>query len=354
MSEGRNKFKSDWESFACWVKKDREKKKESDKSSMWRGLIECFGIRDYPSNHAVIFEENVLRSYNLLSKSQETLGFKMKKSVLSISYALARAASYFRNRVWRINSAGLGSGHLIHHPAGLRWLREVGVYADYEKFCNSFQMSLNSGNSIKSFYLSSVIARNISGIQSPRILEIGGGAGNLAAMIYFKHRPSCYLIIDLPEMLLHSSLTLKALYPDVPAHFVYAPSEVASLQEGGFYFLTPDCVAGLTPDSFDFAINIDSFQEMTENQVAQYIRLVQAVVKQDGYFLNMNRRKYLEEEHFDNNPLLYPYDRRNHIVRWETDLFMAKVYNFNQVRTEGWMLRLEQVRKNSESVLHFH
>ena len=50
-------------------------------------------------------------------------------------------------------------------------------------------------------------------------------------------------------------------------------------------FLTPDCVAGLTPDSFDFAINIDSFQEMTENQVAQYIRLVQAVVKQDGYFL---------------------------------------------------------------------
>lgn len=311
---------------------------------MWRNLIQDFGIREYPSDNSVLFKPNKFRAYNLLSREHESLGFNLRRVVLNVSYFLARAASLARAKVWQFNVAGMGSGHLALNPVGLRWLKQLGLYDEYKKFCDIFDLTPHNSSAIKSFYISSIISPYLAQIEHPSVLEIGGGFGNLAAMLQFRNSISKYVIVDLPEMLLHSSLALQALYPEIPAYFLY-PGSDGDTEKNGFYFCTPDRGDALAQNSFDFACNIDSFQEMTEQQVSFYIQLVQSSLRRDGFFLNVNRRKLLEAERFDNNPLLYPYDQSNRILRWETDLFMDRTLNYDHVRLDSWILRLEQIRK---------
>jgi len=84
---------------------------------------------------------------------------------------------------------------------------------------------------------------------------------------------------------------------------------------------------------------------MTSEQVAGYIELTQRVVREDGHLLNLNRRKYLSEEKYDNNPLLYPYASSNKVLVWEVDHFMDRVLNYDHVRQDSWILRVERIRR---------
>ncbi|WP_426480025.1 hypothetical protein [Leptospira borgpetersenii] len=85
---------------------------------------------------------------------------------------------------------------------------------------------------------------------------------------------------------------------------------------------------------------------MTEGQIKLYIDLIQKICKKRAHFININRRKKLEAESFDNNPLLYPYYHNNRILKWEVDRFMERVYNYSRGRIDGWILRIEEINKN--------
>jgi hypothetical protein len=214
------------------------------------------------------------------------------------------------------------------------------------QFCNRFELSPHSAAGIKACYVASVLKPYVGAQPRPRVIEIGGGLGNLAAITHFQVPLFQYVVVDLPEMLLHSSMALRTYYPDVPAAFLYPGSpDVFRPDAPGFYYCTPDAVADLAEGAFDAGWNIDSFQEMTEGQVAGYLRLLQQAVRPGGHLVTLNRRKRLEAEGFDNNPLLYPYARENSVLRWETDLFMDRTFNFDRVRLDGWLLRVEQVRR---------
>ena len=97
-------------------------------------------------------------------------------------------------------------------------------------------------------------------------------------------------------MLLHSSAALREIFPETKQTFIYPGSAECDFQEAGFYFISASCSQRLPNNFLDCSVNIDSFQEMTEEQVNGYINLVQEKSKHDSPFLNINRRKYLRWE----------------------------------------------------------
>jgi hypothetical protein len=337
-------FKNRWELFCRWVNLQEQ---GNGKSSMWRRLISDFDLRQFPANpHEQLFRPNLFRGYNFYAEQHDSLRYQFKRIVLSFTYAVARAASYVRNRVWQINAYGLSVEQLTVHPAGVRWLKLLGLYDGFIDFCRQFQFSPHSAAGIKAYYVATRVLPYLQDVKQPRVIEIGGGFGNLAAIIHYKKPIFQYLIVDLPEMILHSSIALSTLYPEIPVYFLYPDSrDTYSPDLPGFFFCVPECVDKIASNSFDLGYNIDSFQEMTEPQVRGYLELMQRVLHEGAKLANLNRRKYLETESYDNNPLMYPYASNNKILVWETDLFMDRTLNYNRVRLDGWLMRIEKIHK---------
>lgn len=339
-----SEFRKRWEAFADWAaRRDRG----AERSSMWQQLIADFDIRRDPARADAGDGPGRWRGYGLFARRLETTGFRLKARSLEVTYWFARAAAAARGWLWQANVNGLGIDHLACHPAGLRWLKRLGLFDEWRRFCDRFELSLHSAAGIKACYVASLLAPHLAGRPQPRLIEVGGGFGNVAAQAHFRNPLFQYVVVDLPEMMLHSSRALQQYYPAVPCRFLHPGSPDAyDYQRAGFYFCPPEAVAQLAEGAFDAGCNIDSFQEMTEPQVAGYLALLQRVVMNGGHLVTLNRRKYLEAERFDNNPLLYPYGRDNVVKRWETDLFMDRVFNFDHIRLDGWLLRVEEVRKS--------
>lgn len=315
---------------------------------MWRHLIRDFSARPEAGSGRHASRPGDLRGYGLFARRWETAGFRARQRLLEATYWLARAAASVRSRLWQANVSGAGIDHLAFHPAGLRWLAELGADDHWRRFCERFEVSRHSAAGIKACYVASLLAPYLEGRPEARLIEIGGGVGNVAALTHFRVPLYQYAVVDLPEMLLHSAAALAACYPTVPRRYLYPGSEDAYQPDvSGFYFCVPGCAGQLAAGRFDAGCNVDSFQEMTEEQVAGYLALLQDALRDGAHLVTLNRRKYLDAERFDNNPLLYPYAPRNRVLRWETDLFMDRVFNFDRVRLDGWLLRIEEVRTRS-------
>ena len=320
---------------------------ESSKSSMWRSLIKDFTVKDLSDESKKdIFNVKRFRGYNFSLKDEEKLPVKFTKLLLKCTYFIARLLNYMRNRVWQYNKRAMDNAELNLYPATVRTLKQLGIYKDHIAFSKHFDLSPTHANSMKHFYISSLIEPYFKDKKEFRVVEIGGGVGNLASIMNYRANIKQYVIIDLPEMLLVASLTLRYLFPDKPIFFMTQDSsDEFDVNKCGFYLCIPDRAQEIPDSVFDLALNIDSFQEMTSNQVSYYVELLQRIVREGGRFLNLNRRKYLAEENYDNNPLMYPYNHQNKVLRWETDYFMERTYNFNQVRLDRWILREEEIVK---------
>jgi len=84
---------------------------------------------------------------------------------------------------------------------------------------------------------------------------------------------------------------------------------------------------------------------MNENQINSFFETIQKVSINSGYFININRRKKMTAEDFDNNPLLYPYSKNSKILNWEVDSFFDNTSNFLDYRKDSWIIREECVIK---------
>jgi hypothetical protein len=126
------------------------------------------------------------------------------------------------------------------------------------------------------------------------VLEIGAGYGGLAYFLSGVLPPARYLIVDIPESLLYSSIYLSVLRPDL--RHGYGVEQIG-LPGPGFTFISnyefPRLLA-TTPPVIDLAINTLSMSEMTADQVATYSRGIAQVLTRDGLFFEQNQ---------DNRPL---------------------------------------------------
>jgi hypothetical protein len=325
-------FQDDWSAFRDWV---AERSRDADKSGMWTRFIRDFDVHRnsaIPSDlRRFVFLDQRFRGYGLREQPRST----WHQAQAIFADTLVRAGNSLARRLSR------GAEDVT----GERALRKRGLWSDYVRFCGEYELAPDNLQGMKSYYVADCILHEAPvGPGEPfSFLEIGAGLGNAAAMLLASRRITRYVIVDLPEMLLNSSLALRALFPNLPIRFVYE-GNVGALTQQGVTMCVPGVADTIPPDSCDIAMNVDSFQEMTAEQVAGYLRLVQRVVRSGGVFVNINRRKYHRDEEYDNNPLMYPYDERNKVRRWEPDSFMTETFNIGGTRADPWMLRVETVQ----------
>jgi SAM-dependent methyltransferase len=125
------------------------------------------------------------------------------------------------------------------------------------------------------------------------VLEIGGGYGGLAHHLSRIVPRMTYVIVDLPETLLFSAAYL-ALHNPAKRLYVYDERDfdaaVRAGRIGDFDFaLIPDYhLDALKQMRFDLAINVASFQEMREEQVARYLEFIRGTSRGALYSWNQD------------------------------------------------------------------
>ena len=128
-------------------------------------------------------------------------------------------------------------------------------------------------------------------------LEIGAGWGGFGNAVKTRFPDTTYVIVDLPQTILFSATYLlsafpaakMAIYPEVSA------AEISrNLRDYDFvfipHFLFPDISFDL-----DLALNMVSFQEMTTEQVTNYVRRLAEIGCRRLFSLNRDRSSYNSE-----------------------------------------------------------
>jgi len=130
------------------------------------------------------------------------------------------------------------------------------------------------------------------------ILEIGGGGGNLASILYRHLSPKIFFMVDLPESIVNAYVYLSDIFPKAA---IVLPNEFENYiglldfnnavadSCGTFVFLTPWQINLLPHGIMDLTINTHSFQEMTHAQINDYFCLVESASKHNGLFFCVNR-----------------------------------------------------------------
>ena len=131
----------------------------------------------------------------------------------------------------------------------------------------------------------------------PVVVEIGSGWGGFAYQ-FKKLFPKCsYVLVDLPESLLFSATYLRALFPNANIFLPHSLEEYANVDfsEYDFVFVPSTAWERLKPQKIDLAMNMVSFQEMTDAQIRSYVSRLADFRCPRIYSLNRDRSPNNEE-----------------------------------------------------------
>jgi putative sugar O-methyltransferase len=127
------------------------------------------------------------------------------------------------------------------------------------------------------------------------VLEIGAGWGGFAYQLKTLFQNVCYIIVDLPQTLLISSVYLKTLFPQARC-LMYGETPFESLltnfRSYDFFFLPHYALQRLRIEGIDVAVNMVSFQEMTNAQVEGYLEWLAQMRCPNIYSHNRDRSKH--------------------------------------------------------------
>jgi len=126
-----------------------------------------------------------------------------------------------------------------------------------------------------------------AGNTEPRVIEIGGGVGVIPYLLrrYYGDRITLFAS-DIPESLMIQEWYLRNSLPDV--QFTYAPvAGTVPPINGGINFINSHVLQDHHLP-FDFAININSMQEMNGETAQAYIRYIERNIAEDGIFFFQN------------------------------------------------------------------
>jgi len=132
----------------------------------------------------------------------------------------------------------------------------------------------------------------IRGADRPVVCEIGAGWGGFAYQFKTLFPRTTYVIVDFPELFLFSATYLAALCPAARLLFAGPEADLDGWRDADVLFVPntrADLVAALP---LDLAVNMVSFQEMTDEQVRGYARLAARAGCPLLYSLNRERSPY--------------------------------------------------------------
>ena len=130
------------------------------------------------------------------------------------------------------------------------------------------------------------------------VWEIGAGWGGFPYQFKSLCPNVTYVISDFPELFLYSATYLMTAFPEATVAFWGEPG-IDRLwdrwREFDFIFLPNTSLAEMAPERVDLTVNMVSFQEMTDAQVAGYVARAQALNCPFLYSLNRDRSAYNPE-----------------------------------------------------------
>lgn len=154
------------------------------------------------------------------------------------------------------------------------------------------------------------------------ILEIGGGYGGLADQLNgILGGKATYIIVDLPEMFIFQGCYLAVNNPDKSIYIYdaesFSPEFVRKeLMEFDFALIPNFALCKLQELSgIDLMINIQSFQEMTQSQVAEYLDFGQEKIS-----------RYLYSDNMEGHPYNDQLDGVTRLIEQRFELFPPKTY----------------------------
>lgn len=221
--------------------------------------------------------------------------------------------------------------HHIHNSKGIKFqldeLRsldpsldvygEPGVLGDFGfKFYNHmFNIdTLKFHESILALSLSGNLSR-LKNMRRPIVCEIGGGWGGFAAM-FLAHVPHAqYVVVDLDGTLLFSGVYLPECFPNRKIGYFGSEDFVG---DEDIIFVSAHQFDSWDPSRIDLAVNLVSFQEMTDSQVKNYSE--QLLRKKTLVMYSHNKQKSRNNSeitsvnsHFKNWPALY----KQEVLDWD-------------------------------------
>lgn len=151
---------------------------------------------------------------------------------------------------------------------------------------------------------------------------------------------SRYIIVDLPDVLVLSSVFLSSIYPEA-RHYFYNGSKISrqNILENDFIFLPHFAINSIPEDICGIVWNEGSMGEMTKEIVDNYFTEMRRIIEPNGLFYNSNR--YSKMTNLD-----YPYkDGDKHIYkgyeefrRHLTRIYLKRKFRFIPVKLP--MLRI--------------
>ena len=141
-----------------------------------------------------------------------------------------------------------------------------------------------------------------------RVLEVGGGYGRLAAALQRDPAARVHhvLVESVPVTLAYAIAYLAWRLPDrrIGSPYTHPDADPAAFD----CYVTTPWRLGPPDRSFDLAINISSFQEMSDDQVRAHVALLDEAVRPGGSVFLSNSRVYVTERRYS-----YP-------AHWRTSL----------------------------------
>jgi putative sugar O-methyltransferase len=140
------------------------------------------------------------------------------------------------------------------------------------------------------------VLTRIEAASRANIVEIGGGYGALCGHIASRLPNATYFVVDFPEMLSCAAAYLMASYPNLKVGLAnpVLPANVEKYD----VVLVPNLFSSVLSDvAVDLAINMQSFMEMTTEQLQHYLRLIANALTPSGcvYSSNIDRSPFNEE-----------------------------------------------------------
>lgn len=126
-------------------------------------------------------------------------------------------------------------------------------------------------------------------VETPTILELGGGYGCLAS-IFGRLTKAHYWMVDLPLSLAVAQVYISRIFPDKKLfcyrHFDSYEEVKAAIDGADICFFTPNQLELLPDKSVDLSLNVNTFSDMTPDQVEVYSALLSRVTAAGMYFRN--------------------------------------------------------------------
>jgi putative sugar O-methyltransferase len=122
-----------------------------------------------------------------------------------------------------------------------------------------------------------------------RVLELNGGYGGLALMMLQFNPELSYTMLDLEESMFVQAVFLTIHLGAERVHLVRRAAELADPKLGHVYLLPQNRADELKKLRFDVAVNQQSMQEMTTEQVARYCDVLSGRAE---HFYSCNRRSH--------------------------------------------------------------